>query len=243
MKTSNKGLLIGLLISIALVLGVVFVMQAQTKKQVALPSQTEDVKEEQGKDFVVDVDQNIDHWQTKEIEHFTIKFPKEWYWLESDRKKTGYYSQVITNNPDFDIDKYSDIGIFTGSEYLYTSTSEGVISMQLPLQDNEIVISTNNLGWLTSDTGTPYEFMESIIKRTKKLHPSTECNHVSNPSDIPLITYCSFVKSGQKIQTVYVSNIKRTFAITARTSEENTTEIQDILKQIAKSYQLKDVSI
>jgi hypothetical protein len=49
--------------------------------------------------FVTDVDPDVSHWQTKETEFFTIKFPKEWYWLES----------VITNNPNFEIDRYTDI--------------------------------------------------------------------------------------------------------------------------------------
>ena len=42
--------------------------------------------------FVIDVDPDVSHWQTKETEFFKIKFPKEWYWIESDLKEptSGY---------------------------------------------------------------------------------------------------------------------------------------------------------
>ena len=49
--------------------------------------------------FVTDVDPDVSHWQTKETKTFTIKFPKEWHWIEfpgyDDQGRGG--SHVISN--------------------------------------------------------------------------------------------------------------------------------------------------
>jgi hypothetical protein len=57
---------------------------------------------------------NIDNWQVREGKAYTIKFPKEWYWLESEHGENEGYSEIITNNPNFDMDKYADIRLLRG---------------------------------------------------------------------------------------------------------------------------------
>jgi hypothetical protein len=97
----------------------------------------------------------------KETEFFTIKFPKEWYWLESDLEKTGYRSRVITNNPNFEIDKYADI---RGGTYHMTA-QDGTLT-SIPLQDSEVVISFD--GAATSNVGTPEQSLNATLQSMKR---------------------------------------------------------------------------
>ena len=177
--------------------------------------------------FVTNVDMDVNHWQTKKTEYFTVKFPKEWYWMESDLEKTGYHSEVITNNPHFDIDKYADISVFTGDSY------------QMSFKDNsEIIITMNGLGEATSNSGTPREFMDGEIARLKKDYQEMKCHYTSSLTSVPLTAFCEFSDSnGEVVDTYYSSDTKRTFAYTARITQEN--ELRDsmeyILEQITKS--------
>lgn len=243
---SKKTLiLVILLFSLAVLGGVlayrvrIFRQSAETVQNVPGDGSNEGNKEESGgrpedrtTRFVTDVDPNVTHWQTKETEFFTIKFPKEWYWKESNREKTGYYSQVITNNPDFDIDSYSDIGVFTRYEYSLKFRN-----------DSEVIISTNNLGDITSNSGTPSEYIKLEMERVEKSNNSARCGYVSDEKNIPLMASCFFVDSenDQKVQTFYASYKKRTFAYTARTIGNSNLDLEGILRKIAESFfQKKD---
>lgn len=194
-------------------------------------------KERGNQGIQVEIDPNVDHWQTKETEAFSIKFPKEWYWMESDPTKHGYPSNsgrsyVITNNPDFDIDKYSDIGIFSGGDYPVILTS-----------DSEVVISHG--GWATTNAGTPRDFMEGELKRVKEdVNHFAKCHYVSDIYSIPLTAFCSFVdeKNNQKVDTYYISYEKLSLGFTSRTTTKNTLELEPILGEIARSYALKNAS-
>ena len=182
--------------------------------------------------FITDVDMNIDNWQTKETEFFTIKFPKEWYWMESNREKTGYYSQVITNNPRFDIDKHAEIGLIKGGEYLTFFKDDEPES--LPLSNTEIVISFN--GFATSDIGVPQQVMSWVLRLSDKERSST-CIQVEdlNTQKIPLIGYCSFVTTyHEKIQTYYVINKEIVQIMTARTTDDTLAK-KEILDKIVAS--------
>lgn len=166
--------------------------------------------------------------------------------MESDLTKTGYHSQVITNDPNFPIDKYSDIGVFTGGSYQVFSENGKYES--IPLNNSEIVITTNGLGDVTSNSGTPREFMEGEIARLKKdLYPEMECHYTSSFTSVPLTAFCSFLDSnGQVVGTYYSSYANRTFAYTARLSQENNLKdtIEHTLEQIAKSLvQKRDLYI
>ena len=177
--------------------------------------------------FIVDVDMNIDHWQVKETEFFTIKFPKEWYWLESDPEKTGYRSRIITNNPDFDINKYADIGVGTGGNY------------PLEFEDkNEVVISFN--GAATSDAGTPQQSVESGLRGIRESHLQTICEYSSDLTDSPIIANCIFVDSNyQKVQTYFVVNEKNKIFFSIRTTEDNLSK-KEIFYEIAKNMILSE---
>lgn len=209
--------------------------QSQSAQQQQTSELNQQQSQEKQQKFVVDVDPNMDHWQTKETEFFTIRFPKEWYFLESDRKKTGYYSQIITNNPDFSIDKYADIGVFTGGRYLYFSESEGGLPRPLQLSDTEVVISFNASA--TSDAGTPQDRIDSIFKLTKQNDPSVDCS-VTNNKTIPFTMYCTDTYDSQSQQSYDVINNKISLVITARTTKDTLVK-KEILDKIAGSIILK----
>lgn len=226
----NKRFLILVAILITLLLLAVGALWCVQKRQVTVnqPIATEtDV-------FVTNVDPDVSHWQTKEMEFFTIKFPKEWYWVESDLQKTGYYSQVITNNPEFPIEQFADIGMFTGSSYRLTNGSEQPKS--IPLKETEIVISTNGFGWATTNAGTPHDFLEFEFSRVKKNTANNiKCRYTSSINSIPLVANCSFEEDGQRVETHYVSYLERTYAITARTLVNNFT-LENVFENISQEF-------
>jgi hypothetical protein len=189
---------------------------------------------ESNNSFVVDVNPDMNYWQTKgENEAFTIKFPKEWYWLESDREKTGYGSRVITNNQYFDINKYADIGIFTGGNYLYFSEKEGGEPTPIQLSNTEVVIT--NRGSATTDAGTPQDSLDSKLKWAKE--NSVNCKVINNKT-IPYTAYCTATYNSELQQSYYIINKKISLVFTARTSKDTLVK-KEILDKIAGSIVLK----
>lgn len=240
--------ILGITFSVLAVAGVFFaVRERNAKQEVALDNQAiseqKDVASPQGKDepskegdnkteFVTDVDPNVNHWQTKEIETFSVKFPKEWYWMESSHKKDEGYSEVITNNPHFDIEKYADIGLFVGGSYPL-----------ILVNDTEIVVSLR--GWSTRDSGTPQDSINAIVNAPRKYapDPSEVCKQTSFSGIVPTTAFCSFIdKNHQKVQTYFIAYNITTFAFTSQTTENNVTDQRDILEKIAKSFTVKDKS-
>lgn len=171
------------------------------------------------------VDPDVNHWQTKETEFFTIKFPKEWYWLESSHSETEGYSRIITNNPDFPINKYAEIGLSMGADYVLTSDTEIVMPFSVAA---------------TSDAGTPQQSIDSSLREAKGQYVSAECRHLSGINDIPIVAYCLFVdKNNQKVHLYFIANKMSKVILYARTKENNTLQ-EDILDNIAKNIVVKD---
>lgn len=231
-RMQNK-LLVSALVVLVLLGGAVLVWEKQTG-EILLQNQVKEVEKVMNEPqvFVTNVDPDVSHWQTKETEFFTIKFPKEWYWMESDLKETGYHSTVITNNPDFPISEYPDIGIGTGGNYPIVLRNAF-----------EIVISTNGLGWVTLDAGSPREFLELEMDRVKKyVNSSAECSYIPNLKDTPLISRCSYIDaiSSQRVITYYSADIKRTFAYSARMTKENNVNLEPIFELIIKNFVRKN---
>lgn len=226
----NKKLIItGVILVIVLAIGggVWMWQKNEVKKQEQVKiqqiQQEEAKKEEQN--FVVDVDPDVSHWQTKgEKEAFTIKFPKEWYWMESSHSEREGYSRVITNNPSFDMVKYADIGVGTGGNYPITLVNNA-----------EVVISFN--GSATSDAGTPQDRIDSIFKLTKQSDPSAKCS-IYNNKTIPFTVYCSSTHDSQLQQSYYVINKEVSIVFTARTTKDTLVK-KEILDKIAGSIILK----
>lgn len=183
------------------------------------------------------IDPDVNHWQTKETEFFTIKFPKEWYWLESNPRETGYHSMVITNNANFPIGKFPDIAVFIGSN-----------DSPFTVKDrSELALSFTNL-WPTTQSYdsknlTRNPVQQSLDSKARQIKDyvgfSVTCFYLSEHKAVSAVMYCSFVdKNHQKVQTYYIANNKVTIAFTARTTEDTTVR-KDILDEIAKSVVLK----
>jgi hypothetical protein len=190
--------------------------QEKVKNNIIAEEDRQQNQEEQQQKFIVDVDMDVNHWQTKETEFFTIKFPKEWYWLES----------VITNNSDFDMVKNTGIGIFSD------------IGPRSPLtlsNNTEIVISER--GKPTSNAGTPQDSLDAIFEMAKKNNPAVDCVVLNNKT-IPFTAYCSvaFNNSKMRQQSYYIINEEITLTFTAWTTQENSKNLIDVLEKIAKSY-------
>jgi type II secretory pathway pseudopilin PulG len=228
-KYMSKKRIIAIMLVVILIAGVGFwawknqqkkeVVQNQNEQQQSVQQQQtseSDQQQNQGEKqkFVTDVDPNIGHWQTKEAEFFTIKFPKEWFWLES----------VIANNPDFDTVKYADIGVGTGGNYPITLAN-----------NTEVVISFN--GSATSDAGTPQDRIDSIFKLTKQNDPLVRCS-IYNNKTIPFAVYCSSAHDSQLQQSYYVINKEVSITFTARTTKDTLVK-KEILDKIADSIILK----
>ncbi len=244
---SKKTIILILSVTLILSVGVFWVVQKRqgaTNQNVPQEQIVTDVILETPR-FVTEVDLDVSHWQMKETEFFTIKFPKEWYWLESDPTKQGYpansgRSRVITNNLTFDIDKYADIGIFTGGSYHQVSKSGKVES--IPLQDDEVVISFG--GTATANSGTPEQSINSVFQSKQENPYPVDCQRLSSPNIVPIRAYCSFIDNTtattpQKIQTYYIVNELNNISVSARTTETSTVP-KDILDKIAESMTVKE---
>lgn len=178
--------------------------------------------------FITDVDMNVENWQTKETEFFTIKFPKEWYFFQTNYDTMGYNSYVITNNPNFDISKYPDISIGVGRIYPLDLMNE-----------TEIVISSNYLGDATANSGTSLDYIEYMINSMREYVGFTvACQYMSSMDSIPLATYCSFTDEDnkQRVGTYYASYPIRTFGFSARVKKENNMVLEKILEGIVQNY-------
>ena len=232
--------ILGITFSVLAVTGVFFVVRERNAKQeVALDNQAvseqKDVASPQGKDepskesdnkteFVTDVDPDVNHWQTKETEFFTIKFPKEWYWMESAHSESEGYSRVITNNPNFPINKYAEIGLSMGADYTVAN-------------DTEVVIPFGASA--TSDVGTPQQSIDSSLWMAKKQDASAACGYLSSMS-IPVVARCLFMdKNDQKAQLYFIANKMSKIVFQVRTTKSNTLQ-KDILDTMAKSMVVKD---
>ena len=233
--------ILGITFSVLAVTGVFFaVRERNAKQEVALDNQAvseqKDVASPQGKDepskesdnkteFVTDVDPDVNHWQTKETEFFTIKFPKEWYWMESAHSESEGYSRVITNNPNFPINKYAEIGLSMGADYTVAN-------------DTEVVIPFGASA--TSDVGTSQQSIDSSLRVAKEQYASAVCGYLSSVSDIPVVAHCLFMdKNDQKVQLYFIANKMSKVVFQVRTTKSNVLQ-KDILDTMAKSIIVKD---
>jgi hypothetical protein len=179
--------------------------------------------------FVTDVDPDVDHWQVKKAKAFSIKFPKEWYWMESNHGENEGYSEVITNNPDFDITKHAEIGIGAGGSYPL-----------LLINDTEVVMTFSGV-LVTPEVGTPRESIDWLMKSReeytdKHANSDTHCGYVDNRKNVPPAAYCSFFdENHQRVQVYYVAYDNVTFGFRVWTSANNNTVGEDILEKIATS--------
>lgn len=218
----QKKLLLSVLAIALLIGGAVFIWSKQQKTKDSVVSQVQNQKEdvrnnENMPHFVTDIDPDVNHWQTKETEFFTIKFPKEWYWIEATPPAPQYgRSSIITNNPNHPL-QYPDHGMF-----------DDVVN-------NTEVVITNN-GSATSDAGTPVDSLNSLIKSAEERN--AKCVRLSE-SSIPLIASCvEKDQNHQMYHSYYIINEITSLFLTAHTSD-NTIISEEILERIARNLKMK----
>lgn len=222
----KRAYLITIVILLALGAGV-FIWEQQRNQQISLNPESDIAIETDN--FVLDVDPNTDLWKTQETEFFTIKFPKEWYWIELPPEEPGQGStHVISNNPGFPIGKYPDIGIFTEGSYplIFTNKTEMVLTYRI---------------WPTSNSGSPKGSIDWQIEHAKKYVDSdANCDILSNST--PISAYCSLVdrKWHYRMQIYNIAYDVATFAFNIRTTEDVAPVSEDVLEKIAKSLIVKD---
>lgn len=231
---NQKPLFLAVALTALLVIGGVFWMMKKRPVATNQPVTTEPVvqtpvqTESEALNFVTDVDPDVRHWQTKETESFAIKFPKEWYWLESDLEKAGYHSKVITNNPNFEIDKYAEIGIFSDI---------GPAPPITIVNNSELVITDR--GSPTSNAGTPLDALDSIFELAKRNYPAVSCAPPGNPKILPIVARCSAHYPEDQTQlSYYVIDKDLSLTLTLRKKGDSDV-LQSIVEKMARSIQIK----
>lgn len=230
-QLSSRNLtLITLVVIAVLAIGVLAfqnrVQEPQEVMEVSKSEESQENKNDNDQKFVTDVDMNIDNWQTKETEFFTIKFPREWYWMESEHEENEGYSEIITNNPNFDIDRYAGIGIGGG------------IGQSLSLENHSEVVLTFSGVSVTYEVGTREESIRQEIGRAKEfLGSNVSCVYIEAESENnDPEAYCTAVnEKNQKIQAYYTLGKSFTYAFVMWTDIHNEVVKRDILEGVAKS--------
>lgn len=209
------------------------------KERVYQGSQTQKEDQEQEQQaFVTDVDPDVSHWQTKETKTFTIKFPKEWHWIEflgyDDQGSGGSY--VISNNPNFPLKEYSDLGIFPNRSY------------KLVLKNNtEVVIdfSLYDYGPNTSSSGNPLDPVSDSNKflyLVPRINSTAECEPLlvqEGNSTNMTSAYCSIDQENHQRDIVYYRTGKVFSLMLTMKSTDQLSIDPAILKDIAESFVLK----
>ena len=175
--------------------------------------------------FVTNVDPDVSHWQTKETEFFTIKFPKEWYWLELDREKSEYRNMyVISNNLGFPLEDYKNDPIGMAG-----------IDERTTLQNSEVVITFG--GTATTNSGTPLDSLDFLIA-TSQNNSTRKCIRPSDTKTIPLIASCVSQEGNQKLQVYYIISETTSLYVRMHTSLD-TLASKDIFEKIAYNIETK----
>ena len=201
-------------------------IQKETASSQESPEKSQFLKaDDRQETFVTDVDMDINHWQTKKTKYFTVKFPKEWYWTEESYGKDQGYSEVITNNPHFDLSKYPYISFGAGIDYPLTLTN-----------NTEVVITMSGVAG-TAEEGSAIDSINAQIKYVKE-HINSKAVCSQNNADIPYPTaQCSFMdKNNQSVYVYFVAEKSVTYAFTICTTQGNTANAEKILEDIARSY-------
>lgn len=167
------------------------------------------------------VNQTISQWQTKTTEFFSIKFPRDWYWLENTN--SGYQSQIITNNPNLDITtQYPDI-IFYDKGISGRDDEETFITFYgRPTQeiDNKKV--------------TTKEVVDKKLQEITEMLRGSYQTNCSEMSDVTIRTLkCSRFDNNQMIQSYYAVNRKITIIMIVRKNSitDNEDEVIDNIVQ------------
>lgn len=192
---------------------------AQTPQAVESPEKTPEIQ--------ATIDPDVNHWQTKETETFSVKFPKEWYWVELPSKnQSGVH--VITNNPKFPLSENLEIGLFAG------------IGDQTPIKihnDAEFVMAER--GVPTTNVGTPEESLKSIFSLAKSNYPNVKCGRFTEQGLLPIEAWCTAIYPDHQMQQTFYSIDKVWSLEKSAWTTDATLVKRDDLRNIAENFILK----
>lgn len=187
-----------------------------TKKTPDSNVDTDGIDTSKGERLVTDVDPDVSHWQIKETEFFSIKFPKEWYWFKASPRPGFSPDSVITNNPN-SLPQYPDIGV-------------SIIS-----NDTEVVLAYSQI--LGSDNGAPIDNIISLGVDEDAIS-AAGCEILSGAQTLPIIKACVQRTENGQVERVYQVIYKNiTVFLNARTTDD-TLVSADIFEEIARNIVL-----
>ena len=232
----KKSYLIAIIILLALGAGVC-IWQKQVDKRVAQDSEeaiSMGIGEQ--KQFVVDVDPDVSHWQMKETESFTVKFPKEWHWIEFpgyDDQGSGS-SFVISNNPTFPLAEYSDMGIFPDRSYALVLKNSTEIMVDFEILD---------YGVRTSSSGnprSPQSGLNDFLRLVPRINPNAICEPLFD-TKLGMVSALCFIKQEhhQKIFVFYKATKEFSLMVTMKALDMAPVD-SSILRNIAESFVMKN---
>ena len=238
MKRSH--LIIAVLFAAALGMGV-FVWQNQAGRQVVREQSGEEIGAsiDEQKQFVVDVDPDVSHWQTKETESFKVKFPKEWYWVEFpgyDNQGSGS-SFVVSNNPAFPLAEYSNKGIFPDRSYELILKNSTEIVVDFDIYD---------YGARTSSSGNPQD-PQSELNRFLRLVPRINSTAICEPlfdtfdMRLGMVSASCSIKQEHHQKNFVFYKATRAFSLMVTMKTVDTALVDSsILRNIAESFVMKN---
>jgi len=172
-------------------------------------------------------------WLIKEAEMFSIKFPKDWCWVEL---KQNPQDQALIYKSNFDLSKDPYVGL----------DGEG---MTIENKD-EVIVSF--YGWPTEQAlGLPDSEIsklseKDIIQKALTIHGqelpkeyNAKCTQQTSGNQNQSILMCSYSNSGQDVRKYFIANIKTTISLTVHRSAGNTLDTT-VFDGIAKSIVLKN---
>ncbi len=168
-------------------------------------------------------------WQIKKLEHYTIKFPSDWYWLETSPVNDDARSfHVISNNQSLDPEKFSESMIF----------SDIGPSPSVSLKEKTDIVVTD-WGVPTSNAGSPMDSINSRIELAKQNYPSVVCDFPKDAEVIPLVASCKAVYENehQAKKVFYIADEGITLIISFNTTEDTMVD-ENIFEEIARGVEL-----
>ncbi len=210
----QKKLFISAVVALVLIGGVVLVWEKkgiQEKAKDQSLSQEENIQtSDKNEVFVTDVDPDVSHWQTKETEFFTTKFPKEWYWIEEEAliPTSGFSPDgIITNNPSLPL-RYPEVGV------------NDIVN------NTEVVIGYGILFTSTDDI---------VTVGVEDMSPVEGCKFLSDAESVPIIKSCTLKYDNHQVEQVYHTIYKNmTVFLNVRTTDD-TSVSNSILEDIARN--------
>lgn len=234
MKKQAILFLAGIGILLVLIIGFVLMQQKTDRSsnqnfQEQIPQQLIDNDTRtDGTGIQTTVDLDVDHWQEAERRgFFSIRFPKEWYWRTSD-PNSGYRTNILTNDPGFEISKYPDLGL--GESGLVIENNRAFVIMFY--------------GSPTVEIDNPEKSTENIINGSfseksewvKKSYNAV-CGTLAKKSRVESVLLCTYAKNNQVFRKYFIANRRITVSLTVQMQPDNIVST-DIFDTIANNIRL-----